>query len=179
MHRTDHRAPDPLRAAFRDLHGRRLYGFALLVTAGDRRRAAAASAAALRDGARRVEELRHPERGAAWLRSRVLRSIRGGRSAPPAEGSAALRDLGVEEHTRIGLAALDPAARAVLVLADIERMDHRDVATVIGRRGPAVERILRRARLRFAIAAARELPGDELATPTVERVRATAARAMA
>jgi DNA-directed RNA polymerase specialized sigma24 family protein len=179
MHRTDHRTPDPLRSAFRDLHARRLYGFALLVTAGDRRRAAAASAAALRDGAERVDELRHPERGAAWLRSRVLRSIRGGRPASLAEGAAALRDLGVEEHTRVGLAALDHTARAVLVLADIERMDHRDVATVMGRTGPAVERLLQRARLRFAVAAARELPEDEVTTPTVERVRAMAARAMA
>lgn len=179
MHRTDHHAPDPVRTAFRDLHGRRLYGFALLVTAGDRRRAAAASAAALRDAGGRIDELRHPERGAAWLRTHVLRSIRGGRPAPPAEAAAALRDLGVEEHTRVGLGALDRTARAVLVLADIERMDHRDVAAVIGRPGPTVERILQRARLRFAVAAARELPADEVTTPTVERVRTTAARAMA
>ena len=180
MHRTTPPGTDPLRAAFRDLHGRRLYGFALLVTLGDRRRAAAASATALGDGEKRVEELRHPERAAAWLRARVLCLLRGRHNpAGAADRAAALQGLGVEEHVRVGLASLDMIDRAALVLADIERMDARDVATAIGRSGPAVERLLQRARLRFAASAASELPDDQLSSPTVDRIRATAARVMA
>src|SRR4026207_1016269 len=45
---------DLLRAAFRDLHGARLYGFALLVARGDRARAAQAASTALAAGAQRA-----------------------------------------------------------------------------------------------------------------------------
>src|ERR687895_367576 len=75
------RSPDPpvevVRAAFRELHGRRLHGFALLLTLGDRERAASLASDALAAGQLRVDELRHPERAAAWLR----------RQRPPAGGS--------------------------------------------------------------------------------------------
>jgi hypothetical protein len=60
------------RAAFRDLHGSRLYGFALIVAMGERQWAAQAATQALAEGELRLPELRHPERAAAWLRRRVV-----------------------------------------------------------------------------------------------------------
>ena len=87
--------PDPspnstaeaMRAAFRELHGRRLHGFALLLTLGDRPSAARLASEALADGAMRVEELRHPERAAAWLRHRVVERARVGRARTSTLGS--------------------------------------------------------------------------------------------
>ena len=93
--------PELVRAAFRDLHGARLYGFALLVTLGDRGRAARLSATALAAGASRLADLRHPERAAAWLRARVLadaaRTVRSpGRGRLVPEALAAVEPLGVD-----------------------------------------------------------------------------------
>ncbi|MEA2650619.1 MAG: hypothetical protein QOI85_340, partial [Chloroflexota bacterium] len=82
-------SPELVRAAFRDLHGTRLHGFALLVTLGDHARAARLAGEAIAAGTARTSELRHPERAAAWLRRRVTRNAerRGRRElGNPAEG---------------------------------------------------------------------------------------------
>src|SRR6187431_2709085 len=79
--RSPNSNPDVLRAAFRELHGRRLHGFALLLTLGDRPGAARLASEALAAGAMRVDELRHPERAAAWLRHRLVDRARVGRAA--------------------------------------------------------------------------------------------------
>ena len=53
----------------------RLHGFAILVTLGDRRAAERAAGFALAAGAEQAAALRHPERAAAWLRARTLRTL--------------------------------------------------------------------------------------------------------
>src|SRR5262245_49203152 len=89
-------APDEgaLRDAFRELHGRRLHGFALLLTLGDRAEAARLASDALDAGVARVDELRHPERAAAWLRRRVVDRARVSRAVPP--DAHATADLGAD-----------------------------------------------------------------------------------
>ena len=71
-----------MRDAFRELHGSRLHGFAQLLVLGDRHAAAKLASDALADGAARVDELRHPERAAAWLRRRVVERARVRRGDP-------------------------------------------------------------------------------------------------
>jgi len=126
--------PDSLASAFRDLHGQRLHGFALLVSLGDRPRAARAAAEALAAGAADAADLRHPERAAAWLRAHVLRSLRG--VGQPARGErealATLGQLGVGSAVLHGLAALDSDERAALVATAIEGFDAIDVETILG-----------------------------------------------
>src|ERR1041384_1046480 len=53
-----------LRAAFREAHGARLHGFALVVTLGDEQLAATLAVDALDAGVRHADALRHPERAA-------------------------------------------------------------------------------------------------------------------
>src|ERR687895_125875 len=108
-----------LGAAFRELHGQRLHGFALLVTLGDRARAGRIAAQALAEGAERASHLRHPERAAAWLRARVLGLARKAhtgraRSMTP-EQRDALDAIGVEPAVADALATLDIRERAVVV----------------------------------------------------------------
>jgi hypothetical protein len=171
--------PDELRAAFEELHAPRLHGFALLITLGDRERARRLAMAALGQGAARAEELRHPERAAAWLRARVVRSA--GRSHRPtidADRSAALDELHVDEAAAAGLAALTPVERAAIVAAVVERLDRRDVGTVVGRGGAALERLLVRSRSRYVaahVAAAADLPASG---PITDRLHAAAVRAL-
>jgi hypothetical protein len=175
-----------LRAAFRDLHGSRLHGFALLVALGDRGAAAGAAADAMSAAASRIAELRHPERAAAWLRARVVESLAtsGRTRAAETERRAALRALGVAGPAFDGLAALSVVERAALVSSSIERLDPIDVEQVLGRSMSDVRRLLERSRSRYLTAAraamARESPTSpadpappgELAT----RVEAVAAR---
>jgi hypothetical protein len=66
-------------ADFVELHGDRLFGFAMLVTLGDRVLAGKVSAEALAKGVERISELRHPVRAAAWLRGEVTKGA--GRTA--------------------------------------------------------------------------------------------------
>lgn len=172
-----------LREAFRELHGARLYGFALLVTLGDRGRAARLATEALAASASRTAELRHPERAAAWLRRRVLARARqlpgsGGRRAPSADGRLALQELGVDPAAAVGLAALSVRERAVLAADSIERLDRRDAATIAGADGVRLDRLIRGARKRYLSAAAGVI--DELGAdaPTVARLRAVAERAL-
>ena len=105
--------PELVRAAFRDLHGTRLHGFALLITLGDRARAARLAGEAIAAGTARMTELRHPERAAAWLRRRVTRNA--GRSGRPSrrraagEGRQALEALGADPAAIRGpVGAVDP-----------------------------------------------------------------------
>lgn len=188
MHRPDPRSParDPaseehLSHAFRELHGPSLHGFALLLTLGDRRRAASLASAALGAADRHVTSLRHPERAAAWLRSRVV-SAAGRRVAPmdASERMAALEPLGVSDQVMAGLAALGTLERAALIASWIERLDRRDVAVVVGRRGNRLEALLQRARRRYLNGhAAAPATGEPVAGPLAEAVRSVAARAMA
>ena len=172
-----------LGAAFRELHGRRLHGFSLLLTLGDQALAARLTAEALTAGATRIDELRHPERAAAWLRARVVGAMPGRHHAPsPDEERAALDPLGADPAVVDGLADLNVRQRAAIITTDIERLDVRDVETVVGRHGAGLERLLARARRRYLIAyAAVPLASgrDPEAGPLVRRIRAVATRTLA
>lgn len=173
---------ETLRAAFRELHGPRLHGFALLLTLGDQAVAARLAADALAAGAIRTTELSHPERAAAWLRQRIVREAGRWRRAEmtrPDRRRAALEELGVDDAAFAGLSSLGVRERAVLVATMVERLDRRDVATVVGVDGTRLERLMRRARKRATSAGAAILddqPGDE--GPLASRIRAIAAQTM-
>jgi DNA-directed RNA polymerase specialized sigma24 family protein len=176
---------DLLRAAFRDVHGARLYGFALLLAVGDRSRAATAAGAVLAGGTTRAAELRHPERAAAWLRARLLRALRRtseSRRHNTPERRAALRELGMPEAMMAALEGLSLEDRAAIVAASVERFSIIDVATILGRGVHATRRILKAARRRYLAAGAMSmgdppaeaLPGGEIAA----RVEQASARAI-
>ena len=188
MQAPPRRAPDPrnepsdaLRAAFRELHGRRLHGFALLLTLGDRVGAAQLAAGALSAGAARLEELRHPERAAAWLRAHLVRAAHGMRFEDARRGDRlhTLAELGVDQAMLAGLTALRQPERAALIASGIERLDRRDVARIVGRDGDRLDRLLEQARRRYAVAyaaAGKELPP---AGPLTDRVHEVARVALA
>jgi DNA-directed RNA polymerase specialized sigma24 family protein len=171
---------DPTRRAFIDLHGRSLNGFALLLCLGDEEIAAQLSADALAQGSERVAALGHPERAAAWLRSEVYRAwvpvYR--EAAPPLPDSLAA--LGVVQPALDGLHALDGKERAALIAGDIERLDRRDAATVVGSSERQFSRIIERARRdyldAFAKAAGREAVPEG---PLVRHIHLEAARLLA
>ena len=156
--------PDLLRAAFRDLHGARLYGFALLVTLGDRTRAAQAASTAVAAGAQRAAELRHPERAAAWLRRRVLNELRrtqARRHMTPAERHAPLVEIGAADAAIAALENLTQVRRAALVAGLVERFALTDVATILGTDLSGAQRALSGARREYLTAAThwmQELP---------------------
>ena len=164
--------------AFVEMHRPRLYGFALLLTLGDRRRSASLASAALASAQFRLDELQHPERGAAWLRAAVCRASSRNRRAAIAD-PAALAEIGVRSPAFRGLSALTLAERAALIAMVIERLDWRDVATLVGRDGKRLEALLRTAIRRYLAAAADEssdlgaLPG-----PIRRRVAVAAARTL-
>lgn len=176
-----------LAAAFRDLHGSRLHGFAILVTLGDAPLAERAAGFALAAGADQAAALRHPERAAAWLRARTLRSLHqpgaGRRPPAPAARRAALAALGVDEAVYRGLAELSLDARAALVASAIERLDPIDVETILGAAPTAARRAVAQARdryLRFAGGQPVETAEPSEAHATGElgaRVRRAASRA--
>jgi len=172
---------DALRAAFRELHGRRLHGFALLLGLGDRARAAQLTADALSEGALRLEELRHPERAAAWLRARLVRVAPGMRLAEgrPGERLQTLAELGVDRAMLAGLAALEQNERAALIASSIERLDRRDVALVVARDGERLDRLLERTRRRYALAYAAAVTELPPAGPLSDRVHEVARLALA
>jgi DNA-directed RNA polymerase specialized sigma24 family protein len=174
---------DLQRAAFRELHGPRLHGFALLITLGERVLAARIAGEALAAGGERVSELSHPERAAAWLRQRVLRRAR--RDLRRAVGGgghrrAALEELGVDAAAFAALAGLGVVERAALVASTIERLDTGDVATIIGQDGARLDRLMRRSRS-AAIESGTRAIGDNIPDggPIADRVHAIASRAMA
>jgi DNA-directed RNA polymerase specialized sigma24 family protein len=170
---------DLLRAAFRELHGPRLHGFALLLALGDQSVAARLAADALAAGSARAAELSHPERAAAWLRQLVVREAgrRPSAMTRPDRRRAALEELGVDDAAFAGLSALNLRERAALVVTTVERLDRRDVATIIGLDGTRLERLLRRARRR-ATSAGATVHGEQPAGdgPLVARIRDIARR---
>jgi hypothetical protein len=177
-----------LAAAFRDLHGSRLHGFALLVTLGDRQLAERVAGFSLAAGASQAAALRHPERAAAWLRARTLRALHGQRPfrrSPTAEARrAALAPLGVDEAVYRGLAALSLDARAALVASAVEQFDPIDVETIIDAAPAATRHALAQARSRYLRSAAEGGSDDEPDTAPDEpagelgiRVRGVATRA--
>ena len=175
--------PELMRAAFRDLHGTRLHGFALLVTLGDRARAARLTADAVAAGMAQAAQLRHPERAAAWLRQRVLRGAqRSGEAArrrTDQEGRHALGELGVDGAMFDGLSGLTTRQRAALVADSVERLDRGDVATIVGFNGSRLDRLIRQVRARYAAAVAKTLEDSAAVDgPTATRIRAVASRAL-
>lgn len=169
-----------LRAAFRELHGPRLHGFALLVTLGDQSEAARLAADALAAGADHTAELSHPERAAAWLRRRVVREARHrtrGRAPLPGRRRAALDELNVDAAAFAALGALDIRQRAALVAITVERLDRRDVATIVGLDGARLEQLVSRARRRVARSGAAIVhDGHDDDGPIAARIRAIVAR---
>ena len=181
-HQSVPAAPDDdLEAAFRDLHGPTLHGFALLLTLGDRHRAATLANDALSAAADDLSGLRHPERAAAWLRRHVARaSRRGERRLPASERLAALSQLGVGSAALAGLSALSAPQRAGLVAIAVERLDRRDVASIVGRDGDRLDSLLRSARLRYLDGATAAPDGlDDAAGPIAQRIADTASRTLA
>jgi len=159
-----------VRAAFHELHGRSLHGFALLLTLGDLGRAAQLAGSSLGAGMARIDELRHPERAAAWLRARIVKAIRP-RSATNARVSPlALRGLGADPAVVAGLAALDVPERAALIASLIEGLDPRDVAVVVGRDGARLRHLLTSARRRYLTAYLRVAPDVERGGPLADRL---------
>lgn len=178
-------APAPAelrRAAFRDLHGSRLHGFALLVTLGDQAAAARLASLAIAEGSARSDELNHPERAAAWLRRHVVRAAGGRmRDSPDTVGRrrAALEKLDVDAVAFASLAALGVRERAAVAAHTVERLDLRDVATIVGLDGTRLRRMLRRAHAKAVHSAGRALDlGPHEDGPITTRIRASAARTM-
>lgn len=146
-----HQTPDVISAAFRDLHGHRLHGFALLLTLNDAELAGRLAGDALRDGTRRVGRLRHPERGAAWLRSHVVVGARkAGRMAWP-HGATELVDdrLGVDSSVLKALGKLSRIERAAVIAWYVERFGRGDAETIVGRRGRRFDTLLHTARSKY------------------------------
>jgi DNA-directed RNA polymerase specialized sigma24 family protein len=173
--------PDAVLVAFRDLHARRLHGFALLLVLGNRPAAARLASDALQAAGERIGGLRHPERAAAWLRARVVRMARGlGRTEPRRSDRVdALDELGMDAAVFAGLEALSQRERAALVATAIERLDWRDAATIVDSDGRGFDRLVARARRRYAAAYGAAAPEAMAHGPLCERVRDIAQRAMA
>lgn len=179
------RAPAPAelrRAAFRDLHGSRLHGFALLVTLGDQALAARLASEAIAEGTAHTDELSHPERAAAWLRRHVVRAAGRKLRDTPATGGrrrAALEELEADAVAFASLAVLDVRERAVVAAYTVERLDRRDVATIVGMDGARFERLLRHAHAKAIRSAGRALdlhPPE--GGPITKRIRDIAQRTM-
>ena len=178
-----------LRAAFRDAHGARLHGFALLVTLGDAPLAASLAADALDAGARDADDLRHPERAAAWLRGHVLRNVprRSSRrdARAPDQRRSALASLGVDYATFDVLEKFSPVQRATLVAGEIEGLAPLDLELVLDAPPRAVRRRLAETRRRFLerrSAPARRTAAGGLgadAGPLERRIRTIADQALA
>lgn len=177
-----------LSEAFRELHGRRLHGFALLVSLGEPEHAERAAGEALASGEQQANSLRHPERAAAWLRARTLRALHQGVSRgaalTPETRRATLAPLGVDSVVYEGLAVLNLEGRAALVASAIERFEPIDTETILGASPAAARRVVSQARSRY-LQAVESRPGAHLngngSQPEGElakRVRDTAQRAM-
>ena len=174
-------AVEAMQAAFRDVHGRRLHGFALMLTLGDRPLAARLADRALTTATRRVHELRHPERAAGWLRAQVLRHAPRVRRAtrPGPAAIRALGELGADASVVTALRVLSTRERAALIATDIERLDQRDVGTIIGADGAGLERVIRQARSRYAYAFAAIADHEPTINgPLTAKIQAVADRAL-
>lgn len=158
----------------------------MLVTLGDSELAERVAGFALAAGAAQAAALRHPERAAAWLRARMLRTLkeqgRFRRSAAADDRRATLAPLGVGGAVYRGLASLDLNARAALVASSIERFDPIDVETILNEAPAATRRVVAEARkryLRFAGDSANrdETPPEEPMGELASRVQGVATRA--
>jgi hypothetical protein len=170
---------EPSQLAFRELHGRTLHGFSLLLALGDRDLAARLAGDALGAAAPHHDELHHPERAAAWLRRHAVRAFprRGGRLSQPGR-RLALATLGASADAVDGLARLSLHERAALIATDVERMQLRDVEFIVGRTGTALERVLVGARRRYIAIAGAQSAMPRLEGTVEERVHAVARRAI-
>jgi DNA-directed RNA polymerase specialized sigma24 family protein len=137
-----------LARAFEDVHRPSLAMFAFLFMLGDCARADRATDAALRDGARRVADLRHPERAAAWLRRHIVRSTWITPHRAVHRAGQTIRMGGA----LTALAALNRGERTVLIADVVEGLDHRDVGTIVDRDPRGVERLLARATAKYRAA---------------------------
>lgn len=179
----DARPADPVRDAFRELHGPRLHGFALLLTMGNDAVAARLAAEAIAEGATRVGELRHPVRGAAWLRAHVVRGSRAldrAHEVPASQAEMALAPMGVDPAVRAGLSRVGRLGRAALIAELVERFDRGDVATIVGRDGSRLDRLVRQARQAYATGHAASLPDHDVPIrgPMVDRILDVTQRAL-
>lgn len=175
-----------LAAAFRELHGPRLHGFAILVTLGDGQSAELVAGFALAAGAVQAAALRHPERAAAWLRARTLRSLHQRGSLRPKVTDdarrATLATIGVDAAAFRGLAALSVDTRGALVASSIEGFDEIDIETILEAAPAAARRLVAEARetfLRNAGPTPADLdgPAEQPVGDLAIRVQAVAARA--
>ncbi len=169
------------RAAFRELHADRLYGFALLLTLGDRALAARLATDALTAGSAQLDRLRHPERAATWLRSCVVRGARRPSGADPRMDVRvrSLAALGADGAVVAGLVALRRVDRAAFIASSIERLDRRDVAVVVDLEGRKLERMLERAMRMYVDAHARASDGSSpRGGPLADRIHDITARAL-
>lgn len=163
--------------AFREVHARSLHGFALLLTLGDGPEARRLVDVALSKAVDHIEQLRHPERAAAWLRRQVVESARWRVAVRSLPSSEPLIRQGAERAVMRALARLSRLERAALIASDIERLDRRDVAALVGRDGSDVDRLLRRARTRYLRSYVAP-SGDRRHGPTIARINAIARRQM-
>lgn len=178
-----------LAGAFRELHGKRLHGFALLVSLGEVGPSERVAAEALEAGAAQASALRHPERAAAWLRARALRGLHQGvgrrEAATPAQRREALAALGVDDAMYRGLESLSLEARAALVASAVERFEPIDIETILGVSAPAARKVITRARDQY-LQVVHAHPTDQGSFPQgvadgvlATRVREVTERAMA
>lgn len=173
-----------LRAAFRDAHGARLNGFALLVTLGDHALAEGLAADALAAGTRHAAALRHPERAAAWLRRQVVRSMprpSRKRSGPSdRERRATLAAIGVDTATYDVLSQFSVKQRAMLIAGEVEGLSPLDLEVVFGIGASSVRQSLSETRRTFL--ARRAMPADHTRAPDADslegRIRSTADRVL-
>lgn len=159
----------------------------MLATLGDRQSAELVAGFALAAGADQAAALRHPERAAAWLRARVLRTLHQRRSIRRTTATdvrrATLATLGVDEAAFRGLAALRLDARAALVASAIEGFGPIDVETILDASPAAARHAVAEAReryVRYASAsspAERDEPDDSPNGDLASRVHDVAARA--
>lgn len=172
---------DLLLAAFRDLHGARLHGFALVLVLGERRLAASLAADAIAVVSADAMRLSHPERAAASLRRHVVKLARrrGPHTVLNDERVTTLSHLGMDGVAAAAVGKLSLMERAALLAGEIEGFAEDDVATILGMTPSRARRAVVDARRRFMArhpAETSELghqPG-----PIAGRVRRTATRAM-
>ena len=187
--RPDTRAPYAdeglLRAAFREVHGRRLHGFALLVTLGDRALATRLAREALAQGVTDATSHRHPERAASWLRHQVVRGVprRLRRAVSQEERRAALGALGVGRAAYDALARLSVAERTTLVAAGLEGLSGIDLELILGSRRAATPRRILEVRRKFLVghieSASRGDVRDLPHGPLAEHINRVAGQALA
>ena len=169
-----------LRAAFRDVHGARLHGFALVLALGDRHAAGRLTADTFAALAGEASRLRHPERAAAALRAELLRRARGLRARTVSEAELqTLTHLGVDGDTAAALGQLTVVERASVLASAIERFSDEDVAVILGVSPARARQVTGRARRRYVEHHATTDTGDAPREGSiVARVQAAAARAM-